>query len=115
MPVKDTKIEFRCPNTMRQSLLDLRPALGTKTVSDTARKILRGALEGFDTHHPWHDLQSFREMALHLDRIASAAQKARLEGGPIADAVADLPALVHKVKELLDGVGRCRRAKDPCN
>lgn len=103
MPIKDDRVEFRCPAAMKRRLLECRPLIGARTLSQTARTLLERLIENPDANSPWASVPALMDLARHLDRIASALQRCLLDGSAPTDCLKDLPGLMAQIRELLDG------------
>lgn len=113
MPIKENRIEFRCTAAMKSRLLELRPLLGVRTLSEAARAMLERLLVAPTAAIPWTvTIPALREIALHLDRIASALQRCLLDGSAPGEYLQDLQHLLPRIGDLLDGATG-QRSTDP--
>lgn len=101
MPIKTTRIEFRCTEALRHRLLDLRPLLGVRTLSAVARRLAEIAVKDPDGKSPWASVPALKEIALHLDRIASALQRSLLTGTPLGEHLNEVEMLLARLRDVL--------------
>lgn len=101
MPIKTARIEFRCTDSLRHRLLDLRPLLGVRTLSAVIRRLAEIAVKDPAGKSPWVSVPALKEIALHLDRITSALQRGLLTGAPAGEHLKEVEMLLARLGEVL--------------
>jgi hypothetical protein len=101
MPIKTARIEFRCTEALRRHLLDLRPLLGVRTLSAVARRLAEIAVKDPRGKSPWTSVPALKEIALHLDRIASALQRGLLTGAPAEEHLKEIEIFLARLRDVL--------------
>lgn len=101
MPIKTARIEFRCTKALRRHLLDLGPHFGLRTLSAIIRRLAELAVKDPSGRAPWVAVPTLKEVALHLDRIASALQRCLLTGGPVGDHLQEVETMLARLGDIL--------------
>ena len=101
MPIKTARIEFRCTDSLRNRLLDLRPLLGVRTLSAVIRRLAEIAVKDPGSRSPWASVPALKEIALHLDRIASALQRGLLTGAPAGEHLKEIEMFLAQLRDVL--------------
>lgn len=101
MPIKTARIEFRCTEALRRHLLDLGPHLGLRTLSTIMRRLAELAVKDPCGSAPWVAVPVLKDVALHLDRIASALQRCLLTGGPVGDHLREVETMLARLRDML--------------
>lgn len=105
MPIKDEKIELRCCAPLKHELHRLRRMIGARSLSATARQILEATVLSESTSLPASTIPAMRDVALQLDRVASALQRLLLSSSCL-----DNSEEINRVLSQIESVSR--QAKD---
>jgi hypothetical protein len=102
MPAKTARIEFRCTETLRHCLLDLRPLLGVRTLSAVIHRLAENAIRVPGGRIPWASAPALPQIALHLDRIASSLQRGLLTGAPLGEHLREVEIVLARLWDALE-------------
>ncbi|CUW41639.1 protein of unknown function [Magnetospirillum sp. XM-1] len=88
--------------SLRSRLLDLRPLLGVRTLSAVVRRLAEIAVKNPGGKSPWASVPALKEIALHLDRIASALQRGLLTSAPAGEHLKEVKMLLARLEDVLE-------------
>ncbi len=86
---------------IRRRLLDLGPHLGLRTLSAIIRRLADLAVRDPSGRAPWVAVPELKDVALHLDRIASALQRCLLTGSPVGDHLREVETMLARLRDML--------------
>jgi hypothetical protein len=82
--------------------LDLRPLLGVRTLSAVVRRLAEIAAKDPTGESPWVQAPALKEIALHLDRIASSLQRGLLTGAPLGEHLREVEIVLARLWDALE-------------
>ncbi len=104
--MKEEKIEFRCPTSMKEQILRQRTTLRARTLSAAIRTLLEISLSEMSRISAAGCRMPFNEIIMHLDRIASALQHSTLDARVPTDVRHELGEYLGRLDDILRQIKR---------